>query len=81
MKENDSVIEHIHVLKAHLEQLLAIGATLLDDDVVFTLMRSMPPSFSTFNTSLRRYSNLTLKSIIIFNTRRKFYEKYEFKHG
>ncbi len=54
MKENDSVIEHIHVLKARLEQLLAIGATILDDEVVFTLMRSMPPSYNTFNTSLRR---------------------------
>jgi hypothetical protein len=44
MKESDSMKKHIHIFKAHLEHLLIVGTTILDDKIVLTLMRNMPPS-------------------------------------
>ena len=54
MRENDSVTKHIHVFRAHLEQLFAAGAAVPDDEAVLTLMRSIPPSYRMFISSLRR---------------------------
>lgn len=64
MRENDSVTKHIHVFRAHLEQLFAAGAAVPNDEAVLTLMRSMPPSYRMFISSLRRQPNLTLQSLI-----------------
>jgi hypothetical protein len=47
-KESDSVTKHIHIFKAHLEQLLAIGSIVPNDEAILTLMRSMPPSYRTY---------------------------------
>jgi len=37
----------------------------LDDEAIICLVRSMPPSYRTFISSLRRQPNLTLQSLII----------------
>lgn len=54
MKESDTVKKHIHIFRAHLEHLLIVGTTILDDKIVLTLMRNMPPSYRTFISSLKR---------------------------
>jgi hypothetical protein len=48
-----------------LHQLVVAGATVLDDEAIICLVRSMPPSYRTFISSLRRQPNLTLQSLII----------------
>jgi hypothetical protein len=40
MKEINSVKKHIHIFRAHLEHLLIVGTTILDDKIVLTLMRN-----------------------------------------
>lgn len=52
MKENSSVVKHIHNFKAHLEQLLATGSTLEDSEAVIILMRSLPQDYQSFIRSL-----------------------------
>jgi hypothetical protein len=42
MKENENMMKHIHVFCALIEQLFAIGALLLNDTYVFSLIHSMP---------------------------------------
>jgi hypothetical protein len=64
MKESDSVKKHIHIFRAHLEHLLIVGTTILDDKIVLTLMRNMPPSCQTFINSLKRQPTLTLQYLI-----------------
>lgn len=64
MKENESVVKHVHTFKAHLEQLLAAGCPMSDDETIFTLIRSLPPIYRTFVSSLRRHSGVTLQSLI-----------------
>ena len=54
MKENESIIKHIHKFKSCLEQLLAAGITIQDDEAIITLMRSLPQSYTTFIRSYRR---------------------------
>lgn len=65
------------MFRVHLEQLFVACATILYDEVVLTLMRSMPSSYKTFISSLRRQPNLALQSLIIdlIYTRGKSHEK------
>jgi len=47
-----------------------------DEDIAFTLMRSMPPFFYSFLVSIRDQT-LTLQTLITyFNTRKKIIEKF-----
>jgi hypothetical protein len=62
--DNDSVIKHIHTFRALLEQLSVIGS-LVDDEVIVSLMRSVPIGYKTFINSLRQQPHLTLSSLII----------------
>ena len=64
MKENESVTKHIHVFRSHLEQLSATGCPTQDDEAILTLMRSLPPSYRSFISSLRRQPGITLQSLI-----------------
>lgn len=64
MKENISVVKHIHTFRAHLEQLSAAGSTLLDDEAIIMLMRSFPQTYQSFIRSLRRQVGLTLQTLI-----------------
>jgi len=41
MKENDSVTKHIHIFQFHLKQLLATCVIVLDDEIIFVLMKNM----------------------------------------
>jgi hypothetical protein len=65
MRGSDSVAKHVHLFRTNLHQLTIIGATVLNDETIICLMRSVPPSFRTFISSLRRQPNLTLQSLII----------------
>jgi hypothetical protein len=65
MRESVSVTKHVHLFQTNLHQLTVVGATVLDDETIICLMRSMPPSYRTFISSLRRQPNLTLQSLII----------------
>jgi hypothetical protein len=64
MKESDNVTKHIHLFWANLHQLTTISATMLDDEAIICIMRSMPPSYKTFISSLMKQPNLTLQSLI-----------------
>ncbi len=58
MKDINSVIEHIFVFKTHVwNNLLANGVGIPNDEVVFTLMKVMLPSYRTFISSLSKKPN------------------------
>jgi hypothetical protein len=65
MRQSDSVTKHVHLFQTNLHQLDVIGAIVPNDETIICLMRSMPPSYRTFISSLRRQPNLTLQSLII----------------
>jgi hypothetical protein len=44
MKESDNVTKHIHKFQFHLKQLLTTGVIVLDDEIVFVLMKNMCPN-------------------------------------
>jgi hypothetical protein len=60
LKKENNVTKHIHGFKSLLEQFSMIGAFLQDDEVILSLMRSMPLIFLTFISSLKRQHNLAL---------------------
>ncbi len=64
-EEGDNVTKHIHNFKSLLEELIAACARVLDDEAIFSLMRSMPFSFHNLISSMQRAPNLTLQSLII----------------
>jgi hypothetical protein len=47
-----------------MHQLSTIGLAMLDDEAIICIMRSMPPSYKTFISSLMKQPNLTLQSLI-----------------
>jgi hypothetical protein len=65
MRESVSVTKHVHLFQTNLHQLIVVGAIVPDDETIICLMRSMPRSYRTFISSLRRQPNLTLQSLII----------------
>jgi len=65
MKENESIIKHIHNFKSYLQQLLATRLTIQDDEAILTSMRSLPPSYTSFIHSYKRQQGITLQSLII----------------
>jgi hypothetical protein len=65
MWESDGVTKHIHIFQSHLDQLLVASTIVPDVEVILVLMRSMPPSYRMFISSLRRQPNLTLQYLII----------------
>lgn len=65
MKENESMIKHIHTFRSLLDQLLAAGSPMSDEDSVLALMRSMPQSYRTFLISIRGQT-LTLQNLIAY---------------
>ena len=64
MKDNTSIVKHIHNFRAHLEQLLATGSPLPDDEAAIMLMRRLPQNYQPFIRSLRRQAGLTLQTLI-----------------
>ena len=65
MKESDSVCKHINTFRAYLQQLPATSSQVPDDEAIFTLMRSMLPTYKMIISSMRRQPNLPLQSLII----------------
>ena len=53
MKDNDSMIKHLHTFRTLLDQLSAAGSPMSDEDNVLALMRSMPSSYRKFLISIR----------------------------
>ena len=64
MKDNASIVKHIHHFSAHLEQLSAAGSPVPDDEAIIMLMRSLPQNYQPFIRSLRRQPGLTLQTLI-----------------
>jgi hypothetical protein len=64
MKENESIIKHVHNFKSCLQQLLAARLTVQDDQAILTLMRSLPSSYTTFICSYMKQQGITLQSLI-----------------
>jgi transposase InsO family protein len=52
MSEGDALSTHINMLKTLAEQLAAIGAQTSEEDLVMTLLMSLPPSYEHFITAL-----------------------------
>ena len=64
MKENTSVVKHIHNFRAHLEPLLVAGLPIPNDEAIIMLMKSLPQNYQSFICSLRRQAGLTLQTLI-----------------
>jgi hypothetical protein len=71
MKAGESVIKHIQSFWSLLEQLSIVGVLVTNDDVVLSLMWSMPLSYKTFTTSMRRQPNITLQFFITYLFKKK----------
>jgi hypothetical protein len=64
MKESGNVTKHIHLFRAYLHEVTTTSAAMLFDEEIICIMKSMPPSYETFISSLMRQPNLTLQSLI-----------------
>nr|PNR34734.1 hypothetical protein PHYPA_022632 [Physcomitrium patens] len=54
-------------------------STIPDNEAILTLIRSLPLSYRSFISSLRRQPEITLTSLITgFDPRRNTHEKHEF---
>ena len=62
--EEDSMLEHVNKVKTLAEKLEAIGAGVSEDDVVMTLLMSLPETYGNLITALEsRADNLTLEFV------------------
>jgi hypothetical protein len=74
--ENEIMTKHVHNFKSFSNDLFVAKIPMKDDDIVLTLMQSMPPFYWSFLVSIRDQT-LTLQTLITyFNTRKKFIEKF-----
>ena len=65
MSEGDTMIAHVNKVKAMGEQLEAIGAGVSDDDLVMTLLSSLPESYGGLIVALEsRADDLSLEFVI-----------------
>lgn len=64
MQEHENMTKQIYVYQTILEQLAATRAHVLDDKIASSLMKSVPNSYRTFISSLRRQAYLRLQSLI-----------------
>jgi len=64
LEEGDNVTKHIHGFRSLLEQLSIVGAQAQDDEVIFSLMRSLPSNFWIFISFIGWQFNLTLQYVI-----------------
>ena len=60
MGEGDALGTHINSIKTLAEQLAAIGAQISEEDLVMTLLMSLPPSYEHFITALESVSESEL---------------------
>jgi hypothetical protein len=54
MNECESMVKHIQSLRSQLKQLSNTRIVVANDDVILSLMKSMPLSYKTFMTSMKR---------------------------
>lgn len=64
MEKTQNVLKQVHNFRAHLEQLLVVSSTILDDEVVIMLMKSVSLSYQSFMCSLQRQVGITFQSLI-----------------
>jgi hypothetical protein len=54
VNECESMVKHIQSLRSQLKQLSITQIVVANDDVILSLMKSMPLSYKTFMTSMKR---------------------------
>jgi hypothetical protein len=64
MKPNDNMKNHIRKFRSLIQQLVAAGNQLFDEDAIHALMESVSSKYHMFVSSLKRQPNLTLQSLI-----------------
>ena len=66
MEEGTDIFEHINKVKSLADQLLVLEVPLRGEDVVMTLLDSLPPSFDNLITALetRPFKELTMEFVI-----------------
>ena len=65
MKDNESMIRHLHTFRILLDQLSAAGSPMSDEDVVLALVRSMLLSYKNFLISIQGQT-LSLQTLITY---------------
>jgi hypothetical protein len=61
MKEGDNMTKHIHKFTSVLEQLSLARTPVSNDEVMSSLLKSMPMSYKKIINSLKRQPNLMYK--------------------
>jgi hypothetical protein len=54
MNECESIIKHIQSLRSQFKQLLIARIVVANDDVILSLIKSMPLSYKAFMTSMKK---------------------------
>ena len=76
MQESDDMLTHINAMNTLSQQLEAVGAEVSEDDLVITILASLPKQYETLITALEtRPEKLTLE----FITARLLHEESKFK--
>lgn len=65
IKESDNGTKHVHLFRSYLENSAAIGCLLSDDEAILALMRSLPPSYKIFISSLKRHLGILVQLLFI----------------
>ena len=63
MKEGSSIETHMKEMKELADRLAALGAAVLEEDQVVTLLGSLPPSYQMLVTTLEARNELTLNYV------------------
>jgi hypothetical protein len=71
MKVNENVTKHMHNFKSLFEQLFIAKNPMKDEEIMFTLMRNMSPSYQSFLISIKGQT-LTLQTLITYLIQEEF---------
>jgi hypothetical protein len=64
MKEGDNMTKHIHKFTSLLEQLSLARTPNSNDEMVFSLLKSMPMSYKKIISSFKQQPNLIVQALI-----------------
>jgi hypothetical protein len=71
MKVNENVTKHVHNFKSLLEQLFIAKNPMKDEEMMFTLMQNIPPSYQSFFIFVKGQT-LTLQTLITYLKQEEF---------
>ncbi len=71
MKVSENVTKHVHNFKSLFEQLFIAKNPMKDEEIMFTLMQNMPPSYEFFLISIKGQT-LTLQTFITYLIQEEF---------